>query len=56
MRPLGDLRCGVAQIAKALQEALMNRRSFILFGLLAGFTISTPIFAPNVGMAQADKV
>ena len=34
----------------------MNRRSFILFGLLAGFTISTPIFAPNVAMAQADKV
>ena len=34
----------------------MNRRSFILFGLLAGFTISTPIFAPNVSMAQADKV
>jgi len=34
----------------------MNRRRFILFGLLAGFAISIPIFAPNVGMAQADKV
>jgi hypothetical protein len=34
----------------------MERRSFLLTGLLAGCAVSTVVFAPNLGMAQADKL
>jgi hypothetical protein len=34
----------------------MERRRFILIGLLAGLIISTSIFAPSLGIAQSDKV